>query len=338
MAAHHPTATLAGYALLFSALTSANGHAQQGTEASPPVEKETKRLGMHTPGVSRLMTDLTPEAVFPVEGSPDWSVVTKDSVWVTSSRANHIVQLLGTTNKIGFIFDEPRPCSGLVEAYGSIWSPSCGLHSIERIESSTGKGVASIAADPANSEGGITAGDGSVWVVIKPATLVRISPATNAITARFALPSESANPLFADGFVWVSSFGHDALLKVDPASGRVISTIAVGPKPRFLTAGEGSIWTLNQGDGSISRVEEQTGKVTRINAGVPGAGGEITFGNGFVWVTMFDFPITQISSASNSVVHQWGGAGGDGIRFGLGSIWLSNGQLQTVWRISPDQQ
>ena len=338
MAAHHPTALLAGYALLLSTLASANGLTQQGSEVPSPLQKEPARLGIHTTGVSRPMADLKPEAVFAVQGSPDWSVVTKDSVWVTSSRANHVVQLLATTNQVGFIADEPRPCSGLVEAYGSIWSPSCGLHTIQRIEPSTGKGVASIAADPANSEGGITEGDGSVWIVVKPATLVRISPATNAIIARFALPSESENPLFADGFIWVSSFGHDALLKVDPASGKIISTTAVGPKPRFLTAGAGSIWTLNQGDGSISRVEEQTGEVTTIAAGVPGTGGEITFGNGFVWATMFDFPITQISPVTNSVVRQWGGAGGDGIRFGLGSIWLSNGQLQTVWRISPDQK
>ena len=44
-----------------------------------------------------------------------------------------------------------------------------------------------------------------------------------------------------------------------------------------------------------------------------------------------------IDPATDKVVKQWGGPGGDGLRFGLGSLWLSNGRQGTVWRLSPDQ-
>jgi len=307
-----------------------------------PVKVRSPRIvrpGVATEGVSRSMSDIHAEAVLPVEGSPDWSVVTNDSVWITSARVNHVVQLIAATNKVGLIVDVRRPCSGLAYGFGSIWIPSCGGHSVVRVDSVTGKKLAEIAGDPANSEGGITVGADSVWMVTKPSTLVRINPKTNAISATIQLPLGSENPLFSDNFVWISSFEHDQLLKVDPVSGTIVATIPVGPKPRFLTAGSGSIWTLNQGDGTISRVDPKTGKVVAtISCGIPGSGGEITYGAGSVWATMFDFPVTQADPKTNKVVKQWGGPGGDGIRFGFESIWLSNGRQGTVWRISPDQK
>ena len=273
-----------------------------------------------------------------MEGTPDWSVVTADAVWVSSARANHVVQLLPRSNTVGLIAEIQKPCSGLAEGFGSIWVPSCGTKTIERVDPATAKSIVSIPAEAANSEGGITTGAGSVWFVVKPSNLIRIDPKTNAVVATVALPSDSDNPVFADGFVWVSSYGHDALLKVDPTTNAVIATIAIGPKPRFLTAGAGAIWTLNQGDGSISRVDMKTGKVVAtIACGIQGGGGEISYDAGYVWATMFDFPLTQVDAQTNKVVHQWAGQGGDGLRAGLGSVWLSNLRQGTVWRISTPQ-
>ena len=328
--------------------TSAFGQDPAATPVPPAVQPATAthvrppRIvppGVATPGVSRSLSEIQTEAVFPVEGSPDWSVPTKDSVWVASARANHVVQLMPATNKVGLIADVQKPCSGLADGFGSIWVPSCGTHTLLRIDPATGKSIAEIPADASNSEGGITVGAGSVWMVTKPSALIRIDPKTNAVAATVQLPSGSDNPAFGDGFVWVSSFEHDQLIKVDPASNTVVATIPVGPKPRFLTVGAGSVWTLNQGDGTISRVDMKSDKVVAtISCGIPGSGGEITFGAGSVWATLFDFPLTQVDAATNKVVKQWAGQGGDGMRFGFGSIWLSNLRQGNVWRLSPDQK
>jgi streptogramin lyase len=266
-------------------------------------------------------------------------VVTKDAVWVASARANHVVQLLVASNTVGLIANVERPCAGLVEAFGSIWSPSCGANKeIERIDPATGKITASVPAEAADSEGGITAGAGSVWFVVKPGKLIRIDPRTNAITASIELPSGTVNPAFGEGFVWVSSNAHDELLKVDPKTNSIVATIPVGSRPRFLTVGAGSVWTLNQGDGNISRVDIQTGKlVATIVCGIPGTGGDISYGEGHVWATVYEFPLTEVDPATNTVVKQWAGNGGDGLRVGDGSLWLSNGRQQTVWRIPPQQ-
>src|SRR5262249_22123457 len=90
------------------------------------------------------------------------------------------------------------------------------------------------------------------------------------------------------------------------------------PKPRFLTAGAGSMWTLNQGDGTVSRVDEKSRKlIATIPVGVPGTGGDIGYGADSVWPTVFDVPLCRIDARANRVVRQWIGNGGDSVRFGF---------------------
>jgi hypothetical protein len=62
---------------------------------------------------------------------------------------------------------------------------------------------------------------------------------------------------------------------------------------------------------------------------------DIDVGEGSVWVTSFEFPISRIDPDTNKVVQQFAGPGGDALRVGLGSVWLSNLKAQTVWRIDP---
>ena len=77
--------------------------------------------------------------------------------------------------------------------------------------------------------------------------------------------------------------------------------------------------------------------VATIAAGIPGTGGEIAFGEGSVWATVFEVPMTRIDPASNAVAQQWVGPGGDSIRLGHGSIWLTDFAHAQVWRLNPKQ-
>lgn len=115
-------------------------------------------------------------------------------------------------------------------------------------------------------------------------------------------------------------------------------SVEVGPRPRFLTTGARSVWTLNPGDGTVSRVDAKTGKlIANIEVGAPGTGGEIAFGEGHVWATVFQIPISEIDPATNKAIKQWFGPGGDSIRVAHGSVWLSNLREGNVWRFSPNQ-
>jgi virginiamycin B lyase len=294
-----------------------------------------KKTGALEPGVQRPMSELTPDAEFPVSGHPDWMAVTENALWVTSSSANHVVRLDTATNKPGTIITLQKPCSGLAIGFGSLWIPSCGSHNLARADAVTGVIQATIPASPADSEGGITTGAGSVWLVTSSSSeLDRIDPATNAVLARIQLPKGSFNPIYAGDSVWVASNEGNALVRVDPATDTVTGSTPIGPKPRFLTVGEGSVWVLNQGDGTVSRVDATTGKLlATIPAGIPGLGGEIAYGGGSVWATVFGYPITRIDPAKNKVVQQWVGKGGDSIRYAHGSVWLTFLADAKVWRL-----
>jgi len=67
--------------------------------------------------------------------------------------------------------------------------------------------------------------------------------------------------------------------------------------------------------------------------GVPGGGGEIAYGEGFVWVTVFDIPLSQIDPENNKVVKQWVGKGGDSLRFGFDSLWITDYKKGLLSRI-----
>ena len=130
---------------------------------------------------------------------------------------------------------------------------------------------------------------------------------------------------FGEDAVWVTSTETNLVTRVDPNTNLVVESIPVGKAPRFLAIGEGAVWTLNQGDGTVTRIDPKTNKVVAtVEVGVPGEGGDIAAGEGSVWVTSFGFPISRIDPASNKVVQQFVGKGGDALRVGLGSVWLSN--------------
>lgn len=297
--------------------------------------KFPKKTGVPRPGVQHDISDLVPQATIPIQGDPDWMALTDDAVWVAVSRMNHVVRLDAATSQIGAVVPIGEPCSGMAVGFGSLWIPSCKDHTVGRVDAKTGAPQAVIDAGPADSEGGICSGAGSVWIIgSKESDLLRIDPTSNRVVAHIHLPPGSFNPVFANGSIWVSSNSGGTLVRVNPHTNTVMSETSVGPSPRFLTVGADSIWVLNQGDGTIARVDARTGKRTAvIAAGIPGFGGEITFGDGAVWASVFDFPITRIDAKSNAVTGQWTGAGGDSIRVGHGSIWLTNLKGSKVWRL-----
>ena len=320
------------------------GQPPQAPPTQPPQgqpAERPKRPGVSTPGVRIPITKLKPEAVFELPGVPDWLAI-DEQVWVSNSPKDTVHRLDPKTNKVvANITVGKHPCSGLAAGFGSLWVPNCGEKgvgkSLMRVSLKEGSVEATLPFEVPQSEGGIAVGAGSVWVMTDAkGTLTRIDPATNKAVAEIYVAPGSYAVAFGEDAVWVTSTEKSVLTRVNARTNVVEQTITVGPRPRFLAVGEGSVWTVNQGDGSISRVDVKTNKVVAtIEAGIPGPGGEIAVGEGSVWVTSFEYPITRIDAASNKVVQQFYGDGGDAIRFGHGSVWLSNLRAANVWRLDP---
>jgi virginiamycin B lyase len=300
---------------------------------NPPVPKP----GVKTPGVKIPIERLVPDAVFQVPGAPDWIAV-GDAVWISNKPRNAVARLDPKTNTVAAtIATGSKPCSGLAVGFGSLWVPNCGDDTVCRIDLKTEQVSATIKTSIGNTEGSIATGAESVWMVTDAkGTLGRFDPATNALVAEIYVPTGSFGLTFGEDAVWVTSTEHDSVSRIDPNTNLVAETIKVGKAPRFIAAGAGAVWTLNQGDGSVSRIDPKTNKVAAtIEVGVPGGGGDIAVGEGSVWVTSFEFPLSRIDPSTNTVVQQFYGKGGDAVRAGLGSVWLSNLEAGTVWRLDP---
>ena len=172
-------------------------------------------------------------------------------------------------------------------------------------------------------------------VTDKNGTLNRIDPATNRVRQKISILPGSFNPLFSDGIVWITGVERNVLIAVDANSGKVLESIPVGPKPRFLTVGAGSIWTLNQSDGTVTRVDEKSMHlIATIQVGIPGTGGDIGYGADSVWLSVFDVPLTRIDETTNRVVKQWIGKGGDSLRIGFDSLWITDYKKGLLSRIA----
>lgn len=298
----------------------------------------TKIVKPGVKGVQVPFASLKPSATLKIGGTADWVLVTNDAVWVAGSKP-YTVQRIdpGTDRIVAKVVLPGEACSGLAFGFSSLWVPVCGEKpTLIRVDTQKNAVIAVLPVPAVEAEGGIATSGDSVWLVTdKNGGLSRIDPLTNSVRQKISIPPDSYNPIFSNGIVWVTGVESGVLTAVDASTGSVLDSVPVGSKPRFLTAGGGSIWTLNQGDGSVSRVDEKTRKViATIQLGIPGTGGDIDYGADSVWLTVFDVPLTRVDATMNSVVKQWMGKGGDSLRFGFDSLWITDYKKGLLSRIA----
>ena len=141
---------------------------------------------------------------------------------------------------------------------------------------------------------GVAVGPSGVWVVAEAGLLERLDPAGNAVTAPIdthntpssvavgaggvwaadgaAKPSPESTPprssssrrprserpdavAAGEGAVWVADELDDAIVRIDPATNSVTTTIPVGHSPTGIAVGLGSVWVANSVDGTVSRID-----------------------------------------------------------------------------------
>ena len=291
-------------------------------------------------GVQVPFTSLRPTATFKIGRTADWVLVTDNAV---GSQAQNLTPCSASIRgRTGSSQESPcpakrAPASHSVSAVFGFRFAGKSLLSFGSMPG-TMRSAQPFQSLPQGREGGITTSTDSVWMVITSGTLNRIDPLTNSVGQKISIPPGSYNPIFSHGIVWITGVEGGVLTAVNADSGEVLNSLSVGPKPRFLIAGSGSVWTLNQGDGTVTRVDEKSRKVlATIQVGIPGTGGDIGYGADSVWPTVFDVPLTRVEAATNKVVKQWLGKGGDSLRFGFGSIWITDYKKGLLSRI-PEQE
>jgi YVTN family beta-propeller protein len=278
-----------------------------------------------------------------IGGDADWLGIGFASVWVTVAKNNEVVRVDPARNAVqARIAVDKEPCYGIGIGVDRVWVLNCQSKTLTRINPRTNAVDLRVPVKiDDGGEGSIAVDERYVWFASNEdghaSTLTQADVKTGRTLKRIAVGKDSAVVKLSDGAVWVVSSGEGNVYRVDPAKGKVTAMIAVAEGPRFSTLGAGSLWVLSQSDGSVSRIDPATNKVVAvIPVHVPGKGGEICYGGGFIWVTMDGNPVTRIDPEKNKVVDQYGNyPKADGIRYGFGSVWVSDHGKGDLWRIDP---
>ncbi|MBY0414310.1 MAG: hypothetical protein K2Q18_09095, partial [Bdellovibrionales bacterium] len=259
-----------------------------------------------------------------------------NSIWEMSG--GNLNRFMIDTNKImAKIPISYGPFRGITTGEGFVWVPDVGQKKLYQIDPKNNSIVKIYDLPISNSEGSIAVGAGSVWIAVDSSDgssrdLKRIDIKKQEIISSIPLPGSVAGTAFLNNTVWLTSPSTQEVYAVDVDTNKVSESIKVGTRPRFIASGGGSIWVLTQGDGAISKIDLLTKKVTAtIDAKAPGGGGDITYGEGAVWVSMPGVPVIKVNPETNQLVSQYQGYGmGDAIRAAYGSIWVSGGKLHRI--------
>jgi virginiamycin B lyase len=275
--------------------------------------------------------------------SGDWLAQGGGSIWLSDPPARVVRQIDPATGDETAVPVRQGPCESPDVAYGALWTATCNPAGIARIDAVTHKQTAFVPLPiwkNLGGEGAIGAGSGGVWVVIdgptcKNCLLARVDPKTMKVVAKISVSERSSSVRVGYGAVWVVSPAMGTVQKVSPSSNKVVATAKTGHRPRFFAVGEGGVWTLNQDDGTVSRIDPRTGKVrATIQANMPGGGGDMAVGGGFVWPRGSDTLLARIDPRTNKVVQVYRPSSGSGsVVVGPGGVWISAHDVETVWRL-----
>jgi streptogramin lyase len=213
---------------------------------------------------------------------------------------------------------------------------------------------------------GLAAGEGAVWVVsAADRALVRVDPATGSVVDEIAIREGVGPPIgvtVANGSVWVQT-GYaerqaqtrhaerkrvvvvSAVVRVDPATNRVLSTLALDhASSAGIAVGGGAVWSVSSDTGVVSRRELPGGRLTATGRG-PVRPVALAFGMKAVWFLgggrannqrAIPGTIARIDPASLSVISSTQiGPSPQDLALGNGAVWAVDAGDGAVVRIDP---
>ncbi len=213
------------------------------------------------------------------------------AAWVTTG--NVVLRVDARTGQARQVLSDPgASLTGVAFGAGNLWVEDAA--GILRVDPATGKVTARIGVHAS----ALSFGEGALWGLRYPGggPLVRIDPATNAVRV-FPLPAGKTRSLaVGQGAVWVSVAMPPSagLLRVVPASGRVVARISGDQLFGQVAVGDGAVWASD--GAAVSRIDPRTGRVTAtapLLSPLPVSGpsptlngsGLLAVAPGVVWVT-----------------------------------------------------
>jgi YVTN family beta-propeller protein len=299
------------------------------------------------PPPSPLASNLPPGvlAEIPVSGGPLRMGVGFGSVWVATHRDTLLYRIDPSTNKVIARIDVGQEeCGTPGIGFGRVWAIGCdpGTHgNLVVVDPSTNQVVGSL------RYGGLVSGFGAGSVWVGP----RIDPKTLRVQAN--VRASGAETAFADGAAWVADEEDGTVSRVDPATNKVVAIIPAGVAhagesfvavqsgrlwiyPGLLAPASGdardnTIWAINPHDNTV---KQET--LRHLSAFDPLLGGAtLAVGMGSLWIRLQGGAVRRFDARTLKPQGAYPAdtTTGGFVTMAFGSIWESNLEANTVWRV-----
>jgi DNA-binding SARP family transcriptional activator/ABC-type transport system substrate-binding protein len=176
-------------------------------------------------------------------------------------------------------------------------------------------------------------GTESAQALAEPDSIVFFSADTGDVV-REASVRDTVRVAYEKGALWsVSSRGD--LTRLDPATGKEVTTLGLGIKPSGLAVGEGSVWVTGRTSPTLLRIDPSVNEVVDpfplpMEGVITDQTGEVAVGAGSVWVGHGAFnpgaSVERLDPETGRVQHRFSILAGDvdHLAFGEGALWVAS--------------
>jgi YVTN family beta-propeller protein len=263
-------------------------------------------------------------ARIPVGAGPVDVLVGQDAVWVANAAQGTVSRIDPATNTVTRTIRVGRNPVRLATGFGSIWVANQTEQTVSRIDPRTGQLQATIPVTSHISADDLTVGEDTIWVR-SGSRLLSLDPATNTMADRTGDWELSGGGIaVVDHRLWLSGrtrFGVDQLVRVDPATSRVIDRFTTAGDGA-LAAGGGSVWQAGITSQTIYRYDPSSKRLlAEIPVGVVAK--HLTVDAESLWVSSDSGRVTRIDLAANMVTGTFQVDGrAPAVAAGHGSVWI----------------
>jgi YVTN family beta-propeller protein len=238
----------------------------------------------------------------PVSHRPDAIAINQTSFGWEESAAVAAAQQSVKAN----VVPAPSPGPGPIPVPGPntsfLWVGGGG--SVTKIDITNNAEVGGLALSMPNSPAGnsMVSVGGFLWTC-GAAQITQIDAASDALAASL-LPMESRGMAFDGRFLWVALYGCGQVLKIDPDSRQIVSSVTVGTQPHSVICSGRHVYVTNYGSHSVSKIDPLTATVAAtIQVGTSPSGLAFNPALGTLWVANSgERSVSVFEELSNSVV------------------------------------
>jgi hypothetical protein len=243
-------------------------------------------------------------------------------------------------------------------SYGSdVWALT-DTHELLRIDASTNVVTLRVPVIGVANDTTVVTGGGALWLdglgSSGHSRLLRIDPATGAISARTNLPAGCGQAAYGLGHVWVLCNAADTVrvLRIDPATALVDAQTGALPGPAYsLVAGSEGVWYIPD-DAGPAQVDPSGTHLTGLKVTGPKylnvhspdyigplGGSQLVLGDGAVWslagnVSGRPESIADINPATGRITRAFTYTEAVGVNYDFWGLYATVGQ-GSIWMLAP---